>query len=274
MELNEKKNRITGVYVSVVLHAVLLLIFFFTLAWTEPDPPIPEYGIEFNLGNELISDNSDDVPVQSETIDDVEEVQEAEQAEEVQESSEASSPEEPVETETTEAVEPVEESTTTEDINSPDVVEKQVEQKQQVVEKPKEQPKKEEVKEEDDTKGEDAAKTTDSQPKIDDRAIFKKSDAGGGSGNAGSSLDLSGWDWDFAPQPDDNSNEEGYIVFEIKVDDEGEIIGIRTIEKTVSPVVERVYRDAVMDLTFSKLSDNRSMAPVSTGRITFIITSK
>ncbi|MBU2916154.1 hypothetical protein [Reichenbachiella agariperforans] len=271
MNLREKKNRITGVYVSVGIHTALLLIFFFVLAWREPDPPIPEYGIEFNLGNEIISDSESDVPVQAEQIDEVEEVQEAEEAEETSEASDAASNEEPVEPEVEETNEPTEETAETEDINSPDIVEKKVEEKK--VEKKEVVKAEAEQKEETSEKKEEAKKVV-SKPKIDDRAIFKKSDAGGGSGNKGASLDLSGWAWDFRPEPDDNSTEEGYIVFEIKVDDEGEIVAIRTIEKTVSPVVERIYRDAVMELTFSKTADNRNSASTSTGRITFIIQSK
>ncbi|PIB35165.1 hypothetical protein BFP72_07020 [Reichenbachiella sp. 5M10] len=273
MELKEKKNRITGVYISVGIHAVLFLMFFFMMAWTEPDPPIPEYGIEFNMGNEIISDAKSEDPVKAEELADVEEVKEVEEAEEVTEASEAPTQETPVEPEVTSQSEVVEETVTTEDVNSPDVVEK-VEEK--VVEKKEiKKVEKPEVNENKETEAKETeTKTTASEPKIDNRAIFKKTDAGSGSGNKGASLDLSGWAWDFKPQPDDNSTEEGYIVFEIKVDGEGEIINIRTVEKTVSPVVERVYRDAVMELTFSKTSDNRSTASTSTGRITFIITSK
>ncbi len=85
---------------------------------------------------------------------------------------------------------------------------------------------------------------------------------------------MTGWIWDFAPDPKDTSNENGRIVFEIKIDDMGEIISVRTLEKTVSPAVERIYKNEVESLTFSPISSNTSSAPVSTGKITFLIRSK
>lgn len=50
MSEQEKKNKKIGMAVSVGLHAIVLLIFFFILAWRAPDPPLPEYGIELNFG--------------------------------------------------------------------------------------------------------------------------------------------------------------------------------------------------------------------------------
>lgn len=87
-------------------------------------------------------------------------------------------------------------------------------------------------------------------------------------------LDMSGWNWDRLPKPGDVSNEEGHIVFEIKIDDEGEIISIRTIEKSVSDPLVKIYRSEVAILTFSPTSDNVRPAPTSTGRITFIIKAR
>lgn len=265
-------------YVSVGLHAILFVLFFVMLAWTEPDPPIPEYGIEFNLGASIVSENQSEEAVSEEVIDEVEEVsEEVEEQTETQEQSEQTAAEE-VDGQDTETVESdvAETATETEDVNSPDVVEKttkEEETKTQKVEKTDtgsdaktvEAPKKTEEKVEEKKKVE--------KPKIDDRAIFKKVDNGSGSGNKGSSLDLAGWDWDFKPQPNDKSAENGMIVFQIIIDEEGEIINIKTLEKTVSPVVEKVYRDAVMELTFSKVSDGRAAAATSTGKITFIIQS-
>ena len=59
-------------------------------------------------------------------------------------------------------------------------------------------------------------------------------------------MNMSGWIWDFAPDPDDKSDESGKIIFQIIVDEEGEIIKVTTLEKTVSPIVEKKYKDAVM----------------------------
>ena len=164
----------------------------------------------------------------------------------------------------------------TQDINSPDVIENTPEtenyETQQVDENDVGVDSKTINSETESTEKEEEKKVD--EPKIDDRAIFKKVDDGAGSGNKGASLDLTGWDWDFKPDPNDKSTENGMIVFQIVIDDEGEIIGVKTLEKTISPVVEKIYRDAVMELTFSKTSDNRTVAATSTGKITFIIQSK
>lgn len=276
----DKKNRITSIYVAVGAHLALALVFFLMIAWSEPDPPIPEYGIEFNLGAEFISNSSqDDKPVKAEEISAEEEVQEEKIEEEVEEIKETTEEIEAVEPELEEVEEPVEEVSeesveepsevvASEDIHSPHVVENSEVKKEvkKEVEKVVAKKEKEEVTE---TKTEQVT-----EPQIDERAIYKKSDSGQGTGNKGASLDLSGWMWDGKPNPDDQSDENGYIIFEIKVDEEGEIVGIKTLEKTVSPVVEQVYKQSVRDLTFSRTSDNSSSALISTGKVTFIIQSK
>jgi hypothetical protein len=98
-------------------------------------------------------------------------------------------------------------------------------------------------------------------------ALYPYGDDGGG----GSSLDLTGWRWDYIPRPNDRSREDGRIVFEIKVDDSGAIIGVRTLEKSVSPALEQLYRREVEKLTFSPTSSNTIPAPISTGKITFVV---
>jgi hypothetical protein len=85
---------------------------------------------------------------------------------------------------------------------------------------------------------------------------------------------MTGWNWDDLPKPQDNSNASGRIVFEVKIDEDGEIIGIRTLEKSVPDPVVNIYLAEVRKLTFSRTSANSRVAPTSTGRITFIIKAK
>jgi hypothetical protein len=105
--------------------------------------------------------------------------------------------------------------------------------------------------------------------KIDARALY-----GNPGGGGGAALDMTGWDWDYLPQPNDVSNETGHIVFEIKIDDEGEILSVRTVEKSVSDPLVKIYRAEVAKLTFSPTSANSRPAPTSTGRITFVIKAR
>lgn len=286
----EKKNNRIGMITSLGFHALLFLLFFFLLAWSEPDPPIPEYGIELSfvsststgkVENESEQQNTQESDEPEEQAEDpVEEV--PEEVEQKAETSETSEVQEEVVEEVEETVaEPVEETETveTEDVNSPDVVETVKEEPKVKTEEstPKKVIAKEPVKKLDNnTDKNESEEKAEEKPAIDSRAIYtgSKGPKNSQSSSGGASLDLSGWLWDFEPEPNDTSDESGKIVFQIIVDNEGEIIGIKTLEKTVSPLVEKIYKDAVMELTFSKTAENRSVAPTSNGKITFIIQAR
>ena len=78
---------------------------------------------------------------------------------------------------------------------------------------------------------------------------------------------MQGWIWDFFPNPKDNSSESGKIVFELIVDYYGDIIGLKTLETTLSPKVEKIYREEILKLTFSP-TNNNNPAEISKGKIT------
>lgn len=90
----------------------------------------------------------------------------------------------------------------------------------------------------------------------------------------GASLELLGWIWDTTPQPQDHTDEIGKVVFQITIDEYGEVIAIKTLEKTISPLVENIYKDALTELTFSKTVDNIVYATTSTGKVTFMLQAK
>lgn len=296
IDIEEKRNKRAGLMTTIGFHVVLLILFFFLLAWSEPDPPIPEFGIELSfvqsnstgkveseqqeqsqqestdskdeaqepLEEELIEEAVEE-QIEEEVVEDSEPVENTEEVEEVVE-------EVPIE----EVSEPTEESEKieTEDVDSPDVVEEKKEETKVEEEKSKAKPTETTT-----TKGSGESNSENKpapKPAIDSRAIYKgsKGSTNAQSSSGGSSLNMSGWIWDFDPEPDDNSDESGKIIFKITVDDEGEILRVTTVEKTVSPVVEKKYKDAVMDLTFSKTAENRSTATTSSGIITFIIKSR
>lgn len=122
------------------------------------------------------------------------------------------------------------------------------------------------------SQGDDANKAGDKgnpEGSVDAKAMYGKP----GGGGDGSSLDLAGWDWDEIPRPNIPDNQTGRIVFEIQVNDQGEIISFKPIEKTVSADAERACREAIQKLTFSKKS-GAVVPPLSKGKITFIIRAK
>ena len=111
--------------------------------------------------------------------------------------------------------------------------------------------------------------------KIDQRGIYKGMSNGNGSGNGNgngnaATLNIPGWTWDSQPVVEDSSNEVGKIVFEFTIDDLGYVIGIKTLEKTVSSYVEKLYRDAILNLTFKKI-DKVQPQEETIGKITFIL---
>ena len=281
-EQEERKNRRVGMIVSLTVHTLVLLLFAFLMAWREPNPPLPEYGIELNFG----IDDAGTGEVQPQTPVTPSENVEESKPEELQEEVVEKSPEaENSEAEKSEVFDdpesqdiineeekveeepPVEENeikTTEESNESPET--------NQPVEEKKEDGGLGEVEKIDELSAVNQGDKTDEtgdqgmeDGDIDERALYGKPGGGGGP-----SLELTGWKWDFRPDPKDTSDEEGRIVFEIKIDDQGEIISIKTLEKTVSPTVEKIYKTEVEKLTFSK-TNNLPPAPVSTGKITFII---
>ncbi len=301
MNFQEKKNDRWGMGISIGVHAALLLLFIFLLAWKEPFPPLPEYGIEVNFGLEeagsgdiqpTVSANTSPEPVEEPAPEEPAAAEEIIPESNTETNTEESSEQQVEEVE--EIVTPVEETEVTQP--PPDVV--------PVKEKPKETKVEEEpvVKEPqkldpaavypngnsntDGAKGTEGTSKTPAdsnqgdkpentgdpgnpEGKLEPRAIYEKPGAGGGA-----ALNMTGWNWDFLPKPSDLSNETGKIVFEIKIDDEGEILSIRTIEKSVSDPLVKVYRAEVAKLTFSPTSVNFRPAHTSTGRITFIIRAR
>jgi hypothetical protein len=119
--------------------------------------------------------------------------------------------------------------------------------------------------------GDDTGKTGDKgspEGTLDSKALYGK--AGGGAG--GSSLELSGWTWNEKPNPNVPNNESGRLVFEIKVDANGDIVSIKTLERSVSSAAEQICRRAVEKLTFNKTGAN--VPEMSTGKITFLVRAK
>lgn len=93
-----------------------------------------------------------------------------------------------------------------------------------------------------------------------------------GGSSSGVAFDVSGWALASRPSVNDESDETGKIVFQIKVDGGGDIINVRTMQTTVSPSVVEVYRKAVQRLRLRPKGG--ATPPTATGTITFIITSK
>ncbi len=272
----DKKYQRIGWWTAIATHVVVLILFYFLIAWKEPFPPIPSYGIELSFG----VDQTGQGEVAPSTPQPQEEVEESEPQEETAEAEETS---EPTTEEVIEETEIPEEPIT--ETPSPDVVEKKVEEPKPKPEPVKtEEPAKEVKKEEQkpannptvsETPSPSQGKTGETgdegkkEGTLDDRALYGNQ----GGGSNGASLQMTGWVWDFKPNPNDKSDETGKIVYKITIDDEGYITKIDLVSSTVSPEIQRLYRQAVERLSFSKTSEYKP-APTSTGTITFLIQTK
>ncbi len=287
MTQEEKRNKRIAALTTLVLNGLLMLLLLFVAAWKAPNPPNPEYGIELNFG--LDTEGGGDVqplePVGSATEDEPEEDSSTEQEQET--------------TTPASEVKPAEQELLGNEDSPIAVKEVKEKQKESVPEVSKEVKKTDPVKTEDKPKedskaiykpntettdakatdkqgsaqshGDDEGKTGDKgnpQGSLDAKALYGKQ---GGGGGGAPSLQLDGWNWEAVPKPDVANNESGRLVFEIKVDANGEIISIKTLERSVSLAAETICRAEVEKLTFSRTGSN--VPTVSTGKITFVVRS-
>jgi outer membrane biosynthesis protein TonB len=265
----ENRNNLIGWSVSIGFHLLLFLLMFFAMAWQRQIPPPPEYGMEVNFGlddqgfgdvQEMTPSSQEPQPKQASQAPAQEEEQQEEKAE----------PEKIIQGDEEVALKPVK-------------TEAPVKTNPAPTESPKTNPTKTASSQSlfpSDNGGSSSNNngnkpgTTGDMGKAngnpDVRGIY---DGNPGKGSGGSSLDMAGWRWDSKPVVRDESNEEGRIVFEVKVDEEGNIVSVRPLEKSVSPALVRKYQKEVESLSFSRTSGGNNGAG-ATGRITFIITSK
>lgn len=282
----EKKNHVIGILTSVGIHVALLIAFLFMIAWRAPNPPLPEYGIELNFG----LDDSGGGEIQPDNAVGV--------TEEIQEETSKDEPEEvkeqPVSETKPQESKPEEEVVSK--LESPVVV-KEVKKESKVVEKPKEKDKiepktetieaKKEVKKEvsvADTKKatSDASKTGEKGSQGDDGKVGDKGNPEGsldakalygkqGGGGGGFALQMAGWNWDEQPRaPKLPDNENGRVVFEIEVDENGEITSIKTIERSLSPEAEKICRQEIEKRSLVRTSSG-VMPERSKGRVAFVL---
>jgi len=273
----EKKNKRIALASSLGIHALLLIVFIFLIAWIAPDPPLPEFGIELNFGLDTQGDGEqqpDDRPGSEET--NAESLQPAETL-----------PKEEVVEEKADVTQVISK------LESPVVVKE--EKKESIVAKPKEVVEKtEKVKQptekKEDTKpvvvetakgkdapshGDDLEKTGDKgspQGKPDAKALYGK--PGGGGGGDGISLSMSGWEWAEQPKiPELPDNEDGRIVFDIECDEEGEIVQITTTQRGLSPKAEQLLKEVIRKNSLVRTSSGR-VPERSKGTIVFVLKTK
>jgi periplasmic protein TonB len=292
MSQQEKRNNRIGIITSLGIHAVLFLMLFFLVAWTAPNPPLAEFGVELNFG--LDDQGSGEIQPENPVGDPVEE-----NKEQTQEKSAETQPEE-VKPDVKEEVKvPVEDKSTEKIVSKTEsdvtVKEEKKEVKPEVVkEKPKDanpkekivaEYKKEEKKEvnptdgakkgEKGSQGDDTKKSGDKgspEGTLDAKALYGT--PGGGGGGNGLSLVMGGWAWADQPKiPDLPDNENGKVIFEIECDENGEIVGINTKERSLSPKAEQILKDLIRKNSLVRTSGGQ-VPSRSKGTIVFVLKTK
>lgn len=284
-ERKEEQNKRIGWIASVSVVLLMFIISYFIIAWSAPDPPIPEYGIELGFAS-----SAGAVAPRPASASAAASAQETVQTESSEQQSAEEIVEEATEQAPTEVFEDENASVEAEEVESSvsDLPNEPLESTQEILSQdqaPSETAETEVETEEQEvdqravmgsSTAEDSSEVDgdgeDETPEIDERAIYGSQGTNSGS-SEGASLALSGWVWDFQPDPKDNSDQSGKIVYKIAVDEEGYLVKITPVVSTVSPEVERKYRQAVERLTFSKTADYQA-APMSEGTLTFIIKSR
>ena len=250
MDRNKDLKR-KAFWLTVTTNVIFFLFLMIIVAWKETYPPPEEYGIELGFETSELSELSD---VLNESEDNFEEIEET-------------SDNEIIEEQITEEIVDSDESEDVleEEINNSNLEEESdsdlVNENESITE--------EKVSESSESKINNEEEIPTKNKIIDERALFNKKTSSS-SGSKGSSLEMQGWVWDIEPKPIDNSRESGKIIFEITVDYYGEIVGLKTIETTLSPNVENIYREEILKLTFSP-TNNNNPAELSKGKITFLI---
>lgn len=307
----ERKNRNFSILITLLSIVIIFVFAWFTIVWSPPDPPIPQYGIEVNFG--MDDAGSGDVQakapskVENTSVEEPKPTPETEVEEQVQEEVVEEVVEEPTPVESTPEPTPVEEADPTPAPVTDALVEESVETSKETI-----QPKEEVKEEKAPQKKEKVVKEKTKVPKINTPVtgtLLKKPEGGEGTsstpkennngdvegakgdqgskkgslnadallesagGSGGTALDMPGWNWIEPPVVDDNSSETGKIIFEIQIDDFGEVISVKTIYRSVTKMVVDQYRSAVEELSFEPNNGDTDIQSITTGRITFIIRS-
>jgi periplasmic protein TonB len=288
----ERKNQLVGMATSVGIHAIILLLFIFLMAWKAPNPPAPVYGIEVNFGvtdegqgtEQPVSETGAE-PSEQEPVQQDDPVTESPQEKQTETSSEP----------TTQAMSSEESPVAVKEDKKEEPTKKVVEEKKTITQPAdKTAPEKKEQKTEVTTKsdiktsegssksketanqGDDSKKSWDKgkpEGTLDPNAQYTGTPGGGGGGN-GYALSMSGWEWADDPViPELPDNEDGRIEFEIECDENGEIIGIKTLNRGLSIKAEQLLKEEIRKNSLIRTSSGK-VPERSKGKVVFVLRTR
>ncbi|WP_375560469.1 hypothetical protein ACE193_22700 [Bernardetia sp. OM2101] len=284
-------ERVITAIVAVIIHIFLAIILFVRPVWERPIPAPEPAGITMVSFGNVVTPTETPTPSQSEftpSITESETQEEAVQTEEIQDitpqeqtpniqstknentvsvpDTKKEDKKELVEKKSEKKVEPKEEKQE----------EKKEEKKPEVQETKKEEKKEESTTPIKDDKKNDAtsnskeegdSKTNDKQGNSDD-----PNDTGKVGVKNGAEASVYGWRWKQKPQPNDVLNEQGRIVFNITIDQDGNVTKVDLKEKSQSIGIATytAYKNAVLNTKFERTVFDET-PPTTVGTLTFNI---
>lgn len=305
----EADSKRKAMIITAGFNILLLIGIYFMVVWRQPVPPMPQYGLELNLGfTDAGSANNQTTTPPS--VNDAPNTEAAAPGESSPQPTEAAVPIAQPETKTAKPTPTESKSTFETKSNVPSPIQGADKTSEAVKESARPKEATQPVAKPAEKEAEETVQKAEEKPKVDPRALFgaggttgkspqqsaggnqgsstqrgdegkpsgtvdgrSTSDSGKGNAGAGSgyNLDLAGWDFSSRPAIDDNvSTRNGKIIFQITINDNGRIVQAIPLEYNVSNEVLTYYRGVVNQLTFKRQSGNPS-AEYSTGKITFII---
>jgi periplasmic protein TonB len=300
-ENKKRKNRRVALVSALSIHLGLFILMFFLVAWVAPDPPLGGSGVFLNLG--LADEGGGDY--QPETAGDGGKSDEVAAKEEQQSPPPQESENQPIEDDKADAKEAPAEAQSESQVESPVTVTPP--KKEEVVkptepkktEQPREKPA--EVKQQVNpsavydpnakksstttksgegkagqagNEGDDAGKTGDKGDErgVKEGTVYEGNPGKGGpgpGGDGGFGLTMSGWTWDQKPTPPKvEDNESGFVVFQITVNEKGEIESIQRIEGTLSPDAVQRCKDKINERSMVRTAGG-AVPKRSTGTVRF-----
>ncbi|MDH4091312.1 MAG: hypothetical protein OEV24_12630 [Cyclobacteriaceae bacterium] len=305
-EQQEKKNKRIAFFTTAGIQVVVLLLLFLIVAWSPPDPPLPEYGIELNFG----MDEEGSGAVQPETPVGNEGTQPEQAAQSVPEEVQPEPTKEVIKEESKPSdAKPVEQQVVSKQESPVSVKEQKEEAKP--IEKPREKVPEKKVEEIPEVKPETKPAP---KPKEELKAVYKPGDTPAGAdtegnkegkpGNQGDDIGkagdkgspagkldaealygepgqgrsgiamsgFNGFDWPKVQTPTLPDEAYGVYEFLVIVDDQGDVISVRPMQRGLSLEAERKLKEVIQRLVFVPKGSN--LPPQSEGRITFKVVSK
>ncbi|WP_338766433.1 hypothetical protein WAF17_03755 [Bernardetia sp. ABR2-2B] len=281
-------ERVIIAILAVIIHIFLAIFLFIKTVWERPIPAPEPAGITMVSFGNVATPTETPAPTQSEFTPSITETteNEAEQTEQTQEVQDIT-PQEQTQTPNIQTTK--NDNTVSVPKTKKNKKEKKEEKKPEKKVEPKEEKKEEEkekivkqekkvetptpVKEE---KKNDVASNSneDGDSKTEDKQGNSNDleDKGKIGVEEGAEIAVQGWRWITKPKPNDTLNEQGKIVFDITIDQNGNVINTTLVERssTIGIATYTAYKSAVLNTKFERTISKPATEP-TVGRLTFNI---